>query len=111
MRSNARCAGRDSGQRDSAERSCSCRFEVGSVCRNLAIYQCSRPTRACSGRRFASCEIVRFSASVSATMWQPSIGGGAAKAQPVRRHPFIALAKFGAAEFQLSQTHYFYIEG
>ena len=30
--------------------------------------KCSSPTRACSGRRFASSEIERFSASVSATM-------------------------------------------
>ena len=50
---------------------------------SLAFYQCSRPTRACSGRRFASSKIVRFSAPVSATIWRPSIGSGAAKAQPV----------------------------
>ena len=76
---------RGSGQRGSAERSCSYRFNVGCSCLNLAFYQCSRPTRACSGRRFASSEIVTFSAPVSATMLLPSIGGGAAKAQPVGR--------------------------
>ena len=76
---------RGSGQRGSAERSCSCRFNAGGSCLNSSIYQSSRPTRACSGRRFASSEIVRFSALVSATMELPSIGGGAAKAQPVGR--------------------------
>ena len=79
----ARYAACGSWQRDPAKRSCSCRFSASSSCFTLAFYQCSRPTRACSGRRFASSEIVRFSALVSATMWLPFIGGGAAKAQPV----------------------------
>ena len=74
---------RGSGQRGSAERSCSCRIHACGPCLNSAIYQSSRPTSACSGRRFASSKIVRFSAPVSATMSLPSIGGGAAKAQPV----------------------------
>ena len=81
----ARYAECGSGQRDSAERSCSCRWSVIGVCLSLAVYRSSRPTRACSGRRFASSEIGHFSAPVSATMSVPCIGGGAAKAQPVGR--------------------------
>ena len=81
----ARYAECGSGQRDSAERSCSCRWSVIGVCLSLAFYRSSRPTRACSGRRFASSEIGHFSAPVSATMSVPCIGGGAAKAQPVGR--------------------------
>ena len=57
----------------------------GRLVPQLGYLSSSRPTRACSGRRFASSEIVRFSASVSVTMSLPSIGGGAAKAQPVGR--------------------------
>ena len=50
---------------------------------NAVSYQRARPTRACSGRRFASSKIVPFSAPVSVTMCLPSIGGGAPKAQAV----------------------------
>ena len=79
----ARCAECGSGQRGSAERSCSCRFSVIGVCLSLAFYRSSRPTRACSGRRFASSEIgVIFRASIcynGAAIYR----GGAAKAQPV----------------------------
>ena len=73
-------------QRGSAERSYLCRISAGGSCFNSAVYQCSRPTRRCSGRRFAPSKIVPFSVFVSATMWLPSFGGGAAKAQPVSRH-------------------------
>ena len=55
--------------------------------------KCSSPTRACSGRRFASSEIVVFQVPVSATMWLPSIGDGAAKAQPVGRVSFRRLSR------------------
>ena len=82
---NARCAECGSGQRDSAERSCSYSFNVVGLCFSLAMYQCSRPTRACSGRRCASRAIGRFSAPVSVTMSQPFINGGAANAQSVGR--------------------------
>ena len=41
---------RGSGQRGSAERSCSYHFKVCRVCLNVAVYQSSRPTRRCSGR-------------------------------------------------------------
>ena len=79
----ARYAACGSWQRDPAKRSCSCRVNAGRSCLNSAFYRRSRPTRACSGRRFASSEIGHFSALISATMCLPSIGGGAAKAQPV----------------------------
>ena len=64
---------------------------VVGVCLHVAVYQSARPTRACSGCRGASSEIVRFSAPVSAPMWLPSIGGGAANAQPVGPWLIIAI--------------------
>ena len=79
----ARGAECGSGQRGSAKRSCSCRINVGVSCFHSAVYQSSRPTRACSGRRFASSEIVRFSNDSICYNVVAINQGGAAKAQPV----------------------------
>ena len=70
------------------------RFRNNFRCQNMKVFNKTYgPTRACSGRRFASSKIVRFLAPVSATMSLLSIGGGAAKAQPVGRVSLLKLSR------------------